>query len=189
MKVDTTTTQQTAQSNEEKETSMAIHMNEVDRDQLTEAEYTSNEVKLMNSKSLFFGLLTATLALTSLTVIKPAIALPDIPISDAIELKREINELVHKAENRSGFVKGLMESTVLEAKKRGGNVMVFNLSQEYETDIRNTAVFFDKVEYDGIFYGIWIFDKGTFKNKGNAGWMNWAFYGNFTRDGKTVTFH
>lgn len=39
-------------------------------------------------------------------------------------------------------------------------------------------------------YDVYVFKKGTFHNKGDGGWINWAFYGNFTRsaDGMTVTF-
>ena len=66
--------------------------------------------------------------------------------------------------------------------------MVFNLQQDYDTDIRNTAEYFKRVEYDGIPYGIWIFEKGTFTNKGDGGWINWGFYGNFERDGKDCDF-
>ena len=37
-------------------------------------------------------------------------------------------------------------------------------------------------------FDFYVFDKGTFKNDGDGGDINWAFYGNFDRDGMTVSF-
>ncbi|CAF9904553.1 hypothetical protein IMSHALPRED_000104 [Imshaugia aleurites] len=37
-------------------------------------------------------------------------------------------------------------------------------------------------------YDCYIFDSGTFTLKGDGGYLNWAFTGNFTRNGNTVTF-
>lgn len=39
-------------------------------------------------------------------------------------------------------------------------------------------------------FDIYVFKSGTFRNNGDGSYINWAFYGNFTRsaDGKTVTF-
>ncbi len=39
-------------------------------------------------------------------------------------------------------------------------------------------------------YDAFVFKSGTFHNKGDGGYFNWGFYGNFTRsaDGMTVTF-
>ncbi|MEV6162303.1 hypothetical protein AB0L71_10305 [Streptomyces sp. NPDC052052] len=39
----------------------------------------------------------------------------------------------------------------------------------------------------GVF-DIYVFDKGRFSNDGDGGYTNWAWYGNFTRDGSEVTF-
>ena len=52
------------------------------------------------------------------------------------------------------------------------NVMVFNLSQEYE-DHFNGVQFYGSAVYDGITYGIWVFEDGSFTNKGDGGWINW----------------
>lgn len=38
-------------------------------------------------------------------------------------------------------------------------------------------------------YGIWAFENGEFTNKGDGGWINWAFKGSFDRDGSHVKFH
>ncbi|OJH61898.1 stress protein, partial [Bacillus subtilis] len=42
--------------------------------------------------------------------------------------------------------------------------------------------------YDGISYGIWVFEDGTFTTKGDGGWINWDFRGWFDRDVSTVAF-
>lgn len=163
----------------------------------------TNNTLSLSFKTLFLNLLAATVVLSPLTALKPASSESitvdnlkadliaqvgaEIPI-DPVEIKDMIDEAVYSSENRGGFVKGLMEAGAVQAKKGGYNVMVFNLQQDYDTDIRNTAEYFKRVEYDGIPYGIWIFEKGTFTNKGDGGWINWGFYGNFERDGKTVTF-
>ncbi|MFJ7258090.1 hypothetical protein ACIQWV_37480 [Streptomyces sp. NPDC098085] len=39
----------------------------------------------------------------------------------------------------------------------------------------------------GVF-DIYVFDKGKFSNDGDGGYINWAFYGDFTRDGSEVAF-
>jgi hypothetical protein len=70
------------------------------------------------------------------------------------------------------------------------NVMVFNMSQPYNRNIRGVK-FFKQANYQGVPYGIWIFEDGTFTNKGDGGFINWAFNGRFQRSGNqghTVTF-
>ncbi len=37
-------------------------------------------------------------------------------------------------------------------------------------------------------FGIWVFEDGEFTNKGDGGWINWAFRGWFDRDGGHVKF-
>ncbi|MFP3821487.1 stress protein, partial [Bacillus sp. SIMBA_008] len=34
-----------------------------------------------------------------------------------------------------------------------------------------------------------VFEDGSFTNKGDGGWINWAFRGWFDRDGDHVEFH
>ncbi|MBP5973714.1 hypothetical protein HW132_13445 [Brasilonema sp. CT11] len=172
----------------------------------------------MNAKRVFFGFLTATLALTSLTTLKPASAVeqfnhqtiqsahtkanflvakggaaapaPTVNLNiDPSELTKQINDLVVAKNNREGFVKGLMEKANQAANGKL-NVMVFNLSQPYENQIRGQK-YFEQVDYHGVLYGIWIFEDGTFINQGDGGFINWAFHGKFQRSGDqghTVTF-
>gem|GEM_PF-3382020 len=173
-----------------------------------------SQVKPMNTKGLFFGLLTATLAMIPLSGLTSASALEhdhqlmaqantkanliarggsaqaagDLAIS-AAQLGLQINNLVVASQNRPGFVKGLMEQATFAANGKY-NVMVFNMSQPYERNLRDVK-FFKQVNYQGVPYGVWIFTDGNFTNKGDGGFINWAFSGKFQRSGNqghTVTF-
>ncbi|MBP5977201.1 stress protein [Brasilonema sp. CT11] len=169
----------------------------------------------MNTKRLFFGFLTATLTLTPLVTLKSASAVEqfnhqtiqssyakadliargggaaaggDLAIG-AAQLGLQINDLVVASKNREGFVKGLMEQATYAARGKY-NVMVFNMSQPYDRNI-NGVKFFKQANYQGVPYGIWIFEDGTFTNKGDGGFINWAFNGKFNRSGNqghVVTF-
>ena len=63
------------------------------------------------------------------------------------------------------------------------NVIVMNLSQGYNSDQLQGVQYFDTVDYDGITFGVWIFEEGTFINEGDGGYDNWAFRGWFERTG------
>ncbi|MFI8623808.1 stress protein [Bacillus altitudinis] len=114
-------------------------------------------------------------------------ASPNVNINfDALGIANAIVNAVNANANRSGFVKGVMESTFYAAGARY-NVMVFNLSQNYQ-DRLNGVKTFATVQYGKVVYGIWVFESGTFKNNGDGGWDNWAFRGWFDRQDKFVTF-
>ncbi|MBW8582550.1 MULTISPECIES: stress protein [Bacillus] len=106
---------------------------------------------------------------------------------DLLGIGNSIADAIKSAQNRDGFVKNLMESSFYASGQKY-NVMVFNLSQEYE-DHFNGVQFYGSAVYDGITYGIWVFEDGSFTNKGDGGWINWAFRGWFDRDGDHVEFH
>ncbi|MBT9284444.1 MULTISPECIES: stress protein [Bacillus] len=106
---------------------------------------------------------------------------------DLLGIGNSIADAIKSAQNRDGFVKNLMESSFYASGQKY-NVMVFNLSQEYE-DHFNSVQFYGSAVYDGITYGIWVFEDGSFTNKGDGGWINWAFRGWFDRDGDHVEFH
>lgn len=106
---------------------------------------------------------------------------------DLLGIGNSIADAIKSAQNRDGFVKNLMESSFYASGQKY-NVMVFNLSQEYE-DHFNGVQFYGSAVYDGITYGIWVFEDGSFTNKGDGGWINWAFRGWFDRDGNHVKFH
>ncbi|MEK4313147.1 stress protein [Bacillus sp. FSL P4-0334] len=106
---------------------------------------------------------------------------------DLLGIGNSIADAIKSAQNRDGFVKNLMESSFYASGQKY-NVMVFNLSQEYE-DHFNGVQFYGSAVYDGITYGIWVFEDGSFTNKGDGGWINWAFRGWFDREGDHVEFH
>ena len=100
---------------------------------------------------------------------------------DVLGIANAIANAVKTEQNRDGFVKNLSETTFYQAGQKY-NVMVFNLNQEYEDRFNNT-VFYGSAVYDGGTFGIWAFESGEFTNKGDGGYLNWAFKGAFTRDG------
>lgn len=106
---------------------------------------------------------------------------------DVLGIAQAIIGAVNSSANRPGWVKGVMETAFYQAGQRY-NVMVFNLNQEYQHGF-NDVVFFGTAEYSGITFGIWAFRSGTFDNKGDGGWINWAFQGWFNRNGGHVDFY
>ena len=110
---------------------------------------------------------------------------------DPVAIGQAIEDAKKSADNRSGFVKGAMEKSFFESGQQY-NVMVMNLSQGYNSDQLQGVQYFDTVDYDGITYGVWVFEEGTFINEGDGGYDNWAMRGWFERTGddeKTVNFH
>lgn len=101
-----------------------------------------------------------------------------------VELGNTINDAIKTSRNRSGFVKGVMQSAYYNVGKQKYNVMVFNLSQDHDATKLKGVKAFKTANYDGVTYGIWIFKSGEFINKGHGGWINWAFKGRFQRTGK-----
>lgn len=105
---------------------------------------------------------------------------------DVLGIAGAIASSVNSDRDREGFVKGLMEEAYFKASQNH-NVMVFNLSQNYDENFKGVK-FFAKTNYNGITYGIWAFESGDFTNKGDGGWINWAFKGQFDRNGSYVKF-
>ncbi|PNE42941.1 stress protein [Streptomyces noursei] len=98
---------------------------------------------------------------------------------DVLGIANKIEASIKTAQNREGFVKNLRESAFYAA---GGqyNVMVMNLSQGYE-DHLNGVKAYGSATYDGVVYGIWVFEDGEFTNLGDGGYINWAFRGWYDR--------
>ncbi|WP_353856356.1 stress protein [Bacillus sp. Bos-x628] len=112
---------------------------------------------------------------------------PNVNINfDVLGIANAIINAANANTNREGFVKGLMESAFYAAGSRY-NVMVFNLSQGYETHFNGVKTF-ATVRYGGLTYGVWVFESGSFTNKGDGGYINWAFRGWFDRNGGFVNF-
>jgi len=114
---------------------------------------------------------------------------------DLLGIANQIRSDIKSAQNRSGFVKNLANTVYYAARfaaKRHNlgkryHVMVFNLNQNYQERFKG-VVFYGSAVYDGIHYGIWVFESGEFINQGDGGWINWAFIGRFDKNGGYVKF-
>ncbi|WP_236239729.1 stress protein [Streptomyces sp. CC228A] len=97
-----------------------------------------------------------------------------------------VTDAIERKQNRSGYVKSLMEGAFYEAGQRY-NVMVINNANRHTAHLR--GVVYD-ARISGIHgtYRVIVFESGTFTNHGDGGWINWAFRGWFDRDGGHVTF-
>ena len=99
-----------------------------------------------------------------------------------------INYAVEQNQNRSGYVKSLMEGSFYEAGQRY-NVMVIKADHSYTENLQN--VVYDAKASGGNYptFRVIVFESGVFTNRGDGGYDNWAFRGWFDRDGMTVNFH
>ena len=71
------------------------------------------------------------------------------------------------------------------------NIVVFRKGHNVKVDIPHQDIidFGTKREDEAsCLYQYFIFKKGTIDNHGDGGYINWAFCGNFTRNGGRVTF-
>lgn len=105
---------------------------------------------------------------------------------DVLGIAQAIADAVSADQNRDAFVKNLMETAFYKAGERY-NVMVCNLNNDYENRLNNVKMY-ASANYRGIIFGIWIFEDGEFTNRGDGGWINWAFRGWFERNGGHVRF-
>jgi hypothetical protein len=108
---------------------------------------------------------------------------------DKLDRGVQLAEAVNKIDTkyRDEFVRKAIDAA-FNAIGKNHNVMLFNLSQAYEARIPTTLVY-ATVEFQHIFYGLWVFDDGEFTNKGDGGYLNWGFVGVFDRNGGHVVFH
>ncbi|MFE7084289.1 hypothetical protein [Priestia megaterium] len=83
-------------------------------------------------------------------------------------------------DDRSGLIKGSMGKAF------------FELSQGYNSDHLQGIQYFDTANYNGVRFGVWVFEDGTFFNEGDGEYDNWTFRGRFERIGdneKTINSH
>lgn len=106
---------------------------------------------------------------------------------DVLGIASAIAGAISSSENRDAFVKNLSYTAFYGAQSRY-NVMVFNLNIDHDYSLQGVYAY-GSANYDGIVFGIWVFEEGWFVNKGDGGYINWAFIGWFDRDGGSVTFH
>ncbi|HDR7784874.1 MULTISPECIES: hypothetical protein [Bacillus cereus group] len=88
---------------------------------------------------------------------------------DVLGIANMIRDSINSSANRAGFVKEVKESAFYGAGQQY-NVMVFNLNQGYNYNFKEVK-FFATIVYDGITYGIWVFESGKFTNEGGGGWL------------------
>ncbi|GAA1555393.1 MULTISPECIES: stress protein [Streptomyces] len=91
-----------------------------------------------------------------------------------------------KTDDRGSFVQQAVDKAFDAAGGRH-NVMLFNLSHNYDDRFSGTRVYAN-VQWGNVHYGLWIFESGQFTNQGDGGWINWGFRGWFDRDGGHVNF-
>ncbi|NUC18748.1 hypothetical protein BK735_24290 [Bacillus mycoides] len=88
---------------------------------------------------------------------------------DVLGIANMIRDSINSSANRAEFVKEVKESAFYGAGQQY-NVMVFNLNQGYNYNFKGVK-FFATTVYDGITYGIWVFESGKFTNEGDGGWL------------------
>ncbi|AXE24274.1 stress protein [Streptomyces globosus] len=97
-----------------------------------------------------------------------------------------VTEAIERKQNRSGYVKSLMEGAFYESGQRY-NVMVINDANGHTAHL-NGIVYDARVSGIHGKYRVIVFESGQFTNHGDGGWINWAFRGWFDRDGGHVNF-
>ncbi|MFF3652610.1 stress protein [Streptomyces sp. NPDC002181] len=97
-----------------------------------------------------------------------------------------VTDAIERKQNRSGYVKSLMEGAFYQTGQRY-NVMVINNANSYTPKLRG-VVYDAKVSGIHGTYRVLVFESGEFTNHGDGGWINWAFRGWFDRNGGHVKF-
>jgi hypothetical protein len=103
---------------------------------------------------------------------------PEIPVTvDPVAIGDAIAKATKSAANRDGFVRDVSYQAFYNAGGQQYNVVVMNLSQDHDPSGLRGVVGYSDATYDGVVYGVWIFEEGTFVNNGDGGYINWAAYG------------
>ena len=109
----------------------------------------------------------------------------NIDFNDAV---RQLSSVMVAAADREALVKNAMYHAFYNIGQSRLNVMVFNLRQEHAPRFQNVK-FYSSFTINGVTYGVWIFENGSFDNNGDGGWINWGFMGNYNRNDKHVDFY
>ena len=67
------------------------------------------------------------------------------------------------------------------------NVIMINLANHYVEHLNN-KVLYANIRWNGIYYGLWVFEDGHFENQGKGGYENWGMVGWFTKNNGVVDF-
>jgi hypothetical protein len=121
-------------------------------------------------------------------------------VGAAINFDVDVNGLIDSigsgiaaSQDRGAFVQSARDKAAYFHMSNGNqiidqyNVMVFNRQQPNSNGFENVEFYYD-FNYQGITYGVWIFEKGWFRNEGDGGYINWAFSGSFDRNEGYVNF-
>lgn len=129
-------------------------------------------------------------AATAAPAAAPAAAAPTAapPITGSVTIDpnaiaNSIATAIKMSNNREGFVKNLMYDAFYNLGEQKLNVVVMNLSQGHDALGLQGVSGYSSATYDGVTYGIWIFEEGTFINEGDGGWINWGSMGWFEKEG------
>jgi len=120
-----------------------------------------------------------------------------------IGFEKEINDVQTKfcntpaPERQSGHLEKCvlnLTNAAFKASEERYNVIVFNLNQEYVAHLKGIQFFQTVTNHQmtpnssNLRYGIWVFERGSFRNKGDDVIANWAFKGSFTREEKNPKY-
>ena len=111
---------------------------------------------------------------------------------DVLQIGQAIASAMNNNQQRGAFTDNLVQTTFFQAGQKY-NVLVVNMAQHPQTGNLQDVVFQASARSDdGTIFGIWAFKSGEFTHDGDGGWINWAMYGWYDRDGdggKHVVFY
>jgi hypothetical protein len=92
-----------------------------------------------------------------------------------MSITRKITATIAAAVVISGVGFGATAATAVSASTAQST----SISAEIPVTVDPVAI--GDATYDGVVYGVWIFEQGTFVNNGDGGYINWAAYGLINR--------
>lgn len=116
-------------------------------------------------------------------------------VDGSVNLNIDVNALIglivnaiNSSSDRGAFTRSSLEK-LISGTRGQHNIMVYNMHQDYDFNPNREWSWYTDQVFQGIRYGFWVFRGPVrFVNKGDGGWINWAFFGNFNRNGNTVDF-
>ncbi|MDK1472915.1 hypothetical protein QNO07_05625 [Streptomyces sp. 549] len=112
-------------------------------------------------------------------------------VTSTVDISNRLYNIISQAiahkQNRSGYVKSLREGAFYDARERY-NVMIIKADHKYSSNLKR--IVYDAKVKGGNYptFRVIVFESGSFTNRGDGGYDNWAFRGWYKRDGMTVNF-
>ncbi|MFJ1876901.1 hypothetical protein, partial [Streptomyces chartreusis] len=105
---------------------------------------------------------------------------------DSLGIAGQLTDVV--ATSREDCVKQVAERAFTAAGQQY-NVAVINQANAIDNQL-NGVKSYVTVQYEGVYFGVWVFESGTVTNNDEGGYSNWALLGNFesSEDGRVATF-